>query len=75
MRLFTSGSAPMTEQTHHAFHRRTGHKILERYGMTEAGIITSNPLHGDRVPGSVGFALPGFRCASQMTEENVIWVR
>ena len=59
MRLFTSGSAPMTEQTHHAFHRRTGHKILERYGMTEAGIITSNPLHGDRVPGSVGFALPG----------------
>ena len=59
MRLFTSGSAPMTEQTHHAFHRRTGHKILERYGMTEAGIITSNPLYGDRIPGTVGFALPG----------------
>ena len=59
MRLFTSGSAPLTEQTHHAFHSRTGHKILERYGMTEAGIITSNPLHGDRIPGSVGFALPG----------------
>jgi len=59
MRLFTSGSAPMTEQTHHAFHGRTGHKILERYGMTEAGIISSNPLHGDRIPGSVGFALPG----------------
>ena len=59
MRLFTSGSAPLTEQTHHAFYRRTGHKILERYGMTEAGIITSNPLHGDRIPGSVGFALPG----------------
>lgn len=59
MRLFTSGSAPMTEQTHSAFHDRTGHRILERYGMTEAGIITSNPLNGDRIPGSVGFALPG----------------
>ena len=59
VRLFTSGSAPMTKQTHHTFQRRTGHKILERYGMTEAGIITSNPLHGDRIPGSVGFALPG----------------
>ncbi|HJM27536.1 MAG: AMP-binding protein [Acidimicrobiales bacterium] len=59
MRLFTSGSAPMTEQTHAAFHSRTGSRILERYGMTEAGIISSNPLNGDRVPGSVGFALPG----------------
>ncbi len=59
MRLFTSGSAPMTEQTHSLFIERTGHRILERYGMTEAGIITSNPLTGDRIPGSVGFALPG----------------
>ena len=59
MRLFTSGSAPMTEQTHNLFIERTGHRILERYGMTEAGIITSNPLTGDRIPGSVGFALPG----------------
>ena len=59
VRLFTSGSAPMTEQTHSLFIERTGHRILERYGMTEAGIITSNPLTGDRIPGSVGFALPG----------------
>ena len=75
MRLFTSGSAPMTEQTHHAFQCRTGHKILERYGMTEAGIITSNPLHGDRVRALWGLLYLGFKCASQMTEENVIWVR
>ena len=74
MRLFTSGSAPMTEQTHHAFHSRTGHKILERYGMTE-GIITSNPLHGDRIPGSVGLLYQGFKCAFRMTVENVIRAR
>ena len=59
MRLFTSGSAPMTEAMHRRFTERTGHRILERYGMTEAGIITSNPLHGERIPGTVGFALPG----------------
>lgn len=58
MRLFTSGSAPMTEAMHQRFTERTGHRILERYGMTETGIITSNPLDGDRVPGTVGFALP-----------------
>ncbi len=60
MRLFTSGSAPMTEAVHAAFTDKTGHRILERYGMTEAGIITSNPLQGDRFPGSVGFPLPGY---------------
>ena len=59
MRLFVSGSAPMTEQTHAAWFERTGHRILERYGMTEAGMITSNPCDGERVPGTVGFALPG----------------
>jgi malonyl-CoA/methylmalonyl-CoA synthetase len=59
MRLFTSGSAPMTEQVHQAFTERTGHRILERYGMTEAGMITSNPYDGERVPGTVGFPLPG----------------
>lgn len=58
MRLFTSGSAPMTEAMHRRFTERTGHRILERYGMTETGIISSNPLEGDRVPGTVGFALP-----------------
>ena len=58
IRLFTSGSAPMTEAVHADFTARTGHRILERYGMTEAGMITSNPYDGDRVPGTVGFALP-----------------
>jgi malonyl-CoA/methylmalonyl-CoA synthetase len=58
MRLFTSGSAPMTKGIHDTFTGRTGHRILERYGMSEAGIITSNPLDGDRVAGTVGFALP-----------------
>ncbi len=59
MRLFTSGSAPMTEQVNEAFTGRTDHRILERYGMTEAGMITSNPYDGDRIPGTVGFPLPG----------------
>ncbi len=59
IRLFTSGSAPMTAAVHDEFTERTGHRILERYGMTEAGMITSNPYDGDRVPGTVGFALPG----------------
>lgn len=59
IRLFTSGSAPMTAILHRAFTERTGHHILERYGMSEAGMITSNPLNGERVPGTVGFALPG----------------
>ncbi len=58
MRLFVSGSAPLNEQTFAAFEARTGHRILERYGMSETGMITSNPLHGERLPGSVGFALP-----------------
>ncbi len=59
LRLFTSGSAPMTEAVHAQFTERTGLQILERYGMTEAGMITSNPYAGERVPGTVGFALPG----------------
>ena len=59
MRLFISGSAPLTEEAFRAFERRTGHKILERYGMSEAGMIASNPLKGERIAGTVGFALPG----------------
>ena len=59
MRLFISGSAPLTEQTFEAFADRTGHCILERYGMSETLMNTANPLHGERVAGSVGFALPG----------------
>ncbi|WP_322889535.1 MULTISPECIES: malonyl-CoA synthase [unclassified Yoonia] len=59
MRLFISGSAPLLAETHDAFAARTGHKILERYGMTETNMITSNPYTGDRVAGTVGFPLPG----------------
>lgn len=61
VRLFTSGSAPMTEQLHHAVKERTGHEVLERYGMTETGMITSNPYEGDRVAGTVGFPLPAVK--------------
>ena len=59
VRLFVSGSAPLLAETHAAFRQRTGHAILERYGMTETGMIASNPLRGDRIAGTVGFALPG----------------
>lgn len=59
MRLFVSGSAPLTPETFAAFEERTGHKILERYGMTETNINTSNPLEGERRPGTVGLPLPG----------------
>src|SRR5690606_8514200 len=59
MRLFTSGSAPLLAETHRAFAERTGHAILERYGMTETNMNTSNPYDGDRIPGTVGFPLPG----------------
>jgi len=59
MRLFVSGSAPLLAETHREFLQRTGHTILERYGMTETLINTSNPYDGARVPGSVGKALPG----------------
>jgi malonyl-CoA/methylmalonyl-CoA synthetase len=59
VRLFTSGSAPLLPETHRAFLERTGHAILERYGMTETNMNTSNPYDGERVPGTVGFPLPG----------------
>lgn len=59
MRLFISGSAPLLAETHRQFHERSGHAILERYGMTETGMITSNPYEGERIPGTVGYALPG----------------
>lgn len=58
MRLFISGSAPLLPETHKQFRIRTGHDILERYGMTETGMIASNPYRGARVAGTVGFALP-----------------
>ena len=59
MRLFVSGSAPLTANTFAEFEERTGHRILERYGMTETVMIASNPYDGARVAGSVGFPLPG----------------
>jgi malonyl-CoA/methylmalonyl-CoA synthetase len=59
MRLFVSGSAPLLAETHREWSARTGHAVLERYGMTETNMNTSNPYDGDRVPGAVGFPLPG----------------
>ena len=59
MRLFTSGSAPLLAETHVEFRQKTGHAILERYGMTETNMNTSNPYDGDRIAGTVGFPLPG----------------
>jgi malonyl-CoA/methylmalonyl-CoA synthetase len=59
MRLFVCGSAPLLESTFAEFEQRTGQRILERYGMSEAVIITSNPLKGERIAGSVGYPLPG----------------
>jgi malonyl-CoA/methylmalonyl-CoA synthetase len=63
MRLFVSGSAPLLAETHTAFEDRTGLRILERYGMTETNMITSNPFDGERIAGTVGFALPGTEVA------------
>ena len=59
MRLFVSGSAPLLAETHLQFEARTGHRILERYGMTETNMNTSNPYDGERRAGTVGFPLPG----------------
>lgn len=59
MRLFISGSAPLLNETHQTFFENTGHAILERYGMTETNMNTSNPYRGDRIAGTVGFPLPG----------------
>jgi malonyl-CoA/methylmalonyl-CoA synthetase len=59
MRLFVSGSAPLLAETHAAWRAKTGHAILERYGMTETNMIASNPYDGPRRAGTVGFPLPG----------------
>jgi malonyl-CoA/methylmalonyl-CoA synthetase len=59
MRLFISGSAPLLADTHREWAARTGHAVLERYGMTETNMNTSNPYSGERVPGAVGHPLPG----------------
>jgi len=59
MRVFISGSAPLLPETHRDWEARTGHALLERYGMTETNMNTSNPYRGARIPGSVGLPLPG----------------
>ena len=73
IRLFVSGSAPLLAQTHREFRDRTGHAILERYGMSETLMNTSNPYDGERVPGSVGPPLPGVEV--RVDPDGVIEVR
>jgi malonyl-CoA/methylmalonyl-CoA synthetase len=68
IRLFVSGSAPLLADTFRDFEARTGHAILERYGMTETTMITSNPLKGERIAGTVGFPLPGVEV--RIADEN-----
>lgn len=77
MRLFLSGSAPLLAETFVQFEQRSGLKILERYGMTEAGMITSNPYDGDRVAGTVGFPLPGVsgRIGSEKDGKGVLEIK
>ena len=75
MRLFISGSAPLLTETHRAFEARTGHRILERYGMTETNMNTSNPYDGDRRAGTVGLPLPGVELRIMGGEVGVIEVR
>lgn len=69
MRLFISGSAPLLAQTHQQFEQRSGHRILERYGMSETGMLVSNPLDGERRAGTIGLPLPGVE-ARVVTGEN-----
>jgi malonyl-CoA/methylmalonyl-CoA synthetase len=68
IRVFISGSAPLLAETHASFSDRTGHAILERYGMTETNMNTSNPYEGERRPGTVGFPLPGVEL--RITDED-----
>ena len=72
MRLIISGSAPLLAETHEAFADRTGHMILERYGMTETNMITSNPYEGTRRAGTVGMPLPGVEVRIEHTDDKGI---
>jgi malonyl-CoA/methylmalonyl-CoA synthetase len=74
MRLFISGSAPLSAATHAEWQARTGHAILERYGMTETNMITSNPYVGARKAGTVGQPLPGVEVRVTGTEGAVLAV-
>ena len=71
MRLFVSGSAPLLVETHRQWEDRTGHRILERYGMTETNMNTSNPYDGDRRAGTVGLPLPGVELRVMAEEREV----
>jgi malonyl-CoA/methylmalonyl-CoA synthetase len=73
MRLFISGSAPLLPSTFAAFEARVGEPLLERYGMSEAAIITTNPLHGARIAGSVGYPLPGV--AMRVAEGGIVQIK
>lgn len=75
MRLFICGSAPLLPSTFQEFEDRTGMRILERYGMSEAVIITTNPLDGERIAGSVGYPLPGVELRIAGGETGVIQIR
>ena len=72
MRLFISGSAPLLSSTFTEFEQRTGQRILERYGMTETGMSTSNPLNGARKAGTVGFPLPGIDVRVEDDQGNTL---
>jgi malonyl-CoA/methylmalonyl-CoA synthetase len=72
VRVFISGSAPLSEQTFNAWEARTGQRILERYGMSETMINTSNPLDGQRLPGTVGYPLPGVEARIAADDGSVV---
>ena len=72
MRVFISGSAPLLPETHREWEARTGHALLERYGMTETNMNTSNPYRGARIPGSVGLPLPGVEIRIADGEGNAL---
>ena len=72
MRVFLCGSAPLFAETHERFEARSGQVILERYGMTEAGMITSNPYAGARVAGTVGYPLPGVAARVRDTQGQLV---
>jgi malonyl-CoA/methylmalonyl-CoA synthetase len=72
IRLFVSGSAPLLDETHRAFSQRTGHRIVERYAMTETLVNTSNPYDGERRPGAVGFPLPAIEIQLTAPESGEI---
>lgn len=71
MRLFISGSAPLLVDTHEQWEQRTGHRILERYGMTETNMNTSNPYDGERRAGTVGFPLPGVEARIRLDGQDM----